>query len=216
VTMQRRRFGYALLIETGAHAGMVLPLTSDTFTIGRELDNTLVLDSPRLSRYHARLRISPSGTVLLEDLNSTNGTFVNGYLISSARRLALGDTFTLAGTVRLRLIEDESMRDFPPPEQGAIPAVETVRSPLPGSDVGPAESETSASPALAPTRVLPSAEQAATAERPASRPRYLYEIIGVLLLLVCGALALGIYLWFAPPGFWQQLFTALELPFPAP
>jgi len=214
--MQRRRFGYALLIETGAHAGMVLPLTSDTFTIGRELDNTLVLDSPRLSRYHARLRISPSGMVLLEDLNSTNGTFVNGYLISSARRLALGDTFTLAGTVRLRLIEDESVRDFTPPEQWAIPAVEAIHYPMPGSDVGPAESETWISPALAPTSLLLSKEQTATAARPASRPRYLYGIVGVLLLLVCTALALGVYLWFAPPGFWQQIFTALELPFPAP
>lgn len=214
--MQRRRFGYALLIETGAHAGMVLPLTSDTFTIGRELDNTLVLDSPRLSRYHARLRISPSGTVLLEDLNSTNGTFVNGTLISGVRRLALGDAFTLAGTVRLCLIEDESVRDLTPPEQWAIPAVEAIHYPRPSSDADPAESETWISPALAPTMTPSPAEQAATTVRPASRPRYLYGIIGVLLLLVCSALALGVYLWFAPPGFWQQIFTALELPFPAP
>lgn len=222
--MQQQRISYALLIETGAHTGMVLPLTSEIFTIGRELDNNLVLDSPRLSRYHARLRISPAGTVLLEDLGSTNGIISEeGFRLSGVRRLKIGEAFTLAGTVRLRLIEDESARDFAPPAQWTVPAVEAVRYPMPGSGAGPMESETWITPALAPALIPTNTESGADAEsaagegtRPQRGARFLYAIIGLLALALCGVLALSVYLWFAPSSFWQQISVILGLPFPTP
>jgi pSer/pThr/pTyr-binding forkhead associated (FHA) protein len=46
-------------------------------TIGRSPDNALIIDNPAVSGHHARV-FSESGAVILEDLNSTNGTFVNG------------------------------------------------------------------------------------------------------------------------------------------
>ena len=214
--MQQQHLSYALLIETGAHTGMVLPLTSDTFTMGREIDNNLVLDSPRLSRYHARIRISPAGTVLLEDLGSTNGTFINGYLLSGARRLKVGETFTLAGTIRLRLIEDESARDFTPPEQWAVPAVEAVRYPMPGSTSSPTESETWIAPALAPTMDPTQTEDRTAAATAAHKVRLPYIIIVLLLMALCATLALGVYMWFAPSSAWQIVFQTLGLPFPGP
>ncbi|MBN1920155.1 MAG: FHA domain-containing protein [Anaerolineae bacterium] len=212
--MQQQHSSYALLIETGAHTGMVLPLSGDTFTMGREIDNNLVLDSPRLSRYHARIRISPAGTVLLEDLGSTNGTFINGYLLSGVRRLKVGETFTLAGTIRLCLIENESARDFTPPEQWAVPAVEAVRYPMPGSTASPTESETWIAPALAPA-IDPSQTGDQSAATTATHKVRLPQIlIGLLLMALCITLALGVYLWFAPTSAWQIIFQTLGLPFP--
>lgn len=214
--MQQRRTSYALVIETGAHAGMALPLTGALFTIGRELDNTLVLDSPRLSRYHVRLRISPAGTVLLEDLDSTNGTFIEGYLLSGVRRLLPGEAFTLAGTIRLRLIEDESAQEFTPPAQWAAPAVEPERLPMPGSAAPASHAETWIAPALTPASPPTQSEAPAAESAAAHGPRLLYAVIGLLLLALCGVLALGSYFWFAPLSFWQQVFTVLGLPFPPP
>lgn len=219
--MVQQRLSYALLIETGSHAGMVLPLTSNTFTIGRELDNTLVLDSFRLSRYHARLRISPAGTVLLEDLNSTNGTFVAGKLVSGVQRLSIGESFDLAGTIRLRLIEDEGARAFVPPEHWVNPAVEPDRKTIREASPSPAERQSIAPPT--DLRLPSSAPESPQMEnavgssvRQASGARLAYAVIGLLSLALCGVLGLSVYMWFAPPSFWQQVFSLLGLAFPTP
>lgn len=212
--MPPQHTSYALLIETGAHAGMVIPVTGELFTIGRELDNSLVLDSPRLSRYHARLRISPAGTVLLEDLNSTNGTFVNGYSISGTRRLMLNEAFTLAGTIRLRLIEMTKTESPLDPAQWTVTVREPAHLSRAGSTAAPLESETWIAPALAST-LPPNAIQAPSASR-RHRPIGLYLLIGFLLLTIVSVLALSIYLWFAPPQVWQQIMTLLKVPIPPP
>ncbi len=56
-------------------------------TIGRARDNDLVLEDGRVSRHHARLQ-SRAGSLVLTDLDSTNGTVVNG---SRIREVVLGD-----------------------------------------------------------------------------------------------------------------------------
>jgi hypothetical protein len=55
-----------------------------TLVIGRDSTNQIVLDVNFVSRKHAQLVILDSGQVLIKDLNSTNGTFVNGNRITEA------------------------------------------------------------------------------------------------------------------------------------
>ena len=57
--------------------------------IGRTSDNDLQIDSKFVSRHHAQLVTSEEGTVL-EDLNSTNGVYLNGRRVRR-HRLAEGD-----------------------------------------------------------------------------------------------------------------------------
>ena len=52
-------------------------LRESVVNIGRRLENHVVIDDPRISRYHAQLR-AIKGHFVLFDLNSTGGTFVNG------------------------------------------------------------------------------------------------------------------------------------------
>jgi pSer/pThr/pTyr-binding forkhead associated (FHA) protein len=60
------------------------PFTKDSFTIGRNEGNDIVIDNPAVSGLHAR--IDKSGDIyILTDLQSTNGTFVNGKSITSHR-----------------------------------------------------------------------------------------------------------------------------------
>ncbi len=58
--------------------------------VGREMDCEIVLDFGHISRYHAKVNVSPGG-VYIEDLQSTNGTFVNGNKIRGRVRLNPGD-----------------------------------------------------------------------------------------------------------------------------
>lgn len=67
------------------------PTTARTITtIGREVDNDVVVDDPRVSKYHAK--ITQSGDQgLIEDLVSTNGTFVNGKRIFEPMLIQVND-----------------------------------------------------------------------------------------------------------------------------
>lgn len=73
----------------------VFPLGQAVINIGRRLDNTLVIDDPRVSRNHAQLR-AIKGRYVIFDLNSTGGTFVNGQRTSQSVLYA-GDVISLAG-----------------------------------------------------------------------------------------------------------------------
>jgi hypothetical protein len=53
-------------------------------TIGRTEGNSIVIPHPSLSGSHSQLQLNPDGTYTISDLNSVNGTFVNGAQISEA------------------------------------------------------------------------------------------------------------------------------------
>ncbi|WP_096084834.1 FHA domain-containing protein [Agaribacterium haliotis] len=85
--------------------GSRFELGSETL-VGREVECKVLLDSPLISRYHAKLSISERG-VLVEDLNSANGTFVNGRRIRDITAVSIGDELCFE-TQRFRLTSPES------------------------------------------------------------------------------------------------------------
>lgn len=78
-------------IATGEGREFVGPLP---VTLGRTTDNTIVLNSNRISRRHAVLR-AEAGRVILQDAQSTNGTFVNEARITEAIPLTSGSGFQI-------------------------------------------------------------------------------------------------------------------------
>jgi hypothetical protein len=78
--------------------GPTVPLRKDHVTVGRALDNDVVVEDSRVSRYHAELRRLPSGWTI-RDRRSTNGSFLNGRPIQPTEPspLALGDVVSLGG-----------------------------------------------------------------------------------------------------------------------
>lgn len=62
---------------SGPLAGRQFNFTTTWLRLGRERDNEIVIDSPLVSRHHALVNVTPAG-VALRDLESTNGTWVNG------------------------------------------------------------------------------------------------------------------------------------------
>lgn len=63
---------------------------SGEMLVGREVECHIQLDSRQISRYHAKLTTSPNG-LYVEDLNSSNGTYVNKHKIRSRTHIGLGD-----------------------------------------------------------------------------------------------------------------------------
>jgi LysM repeat protein len=79
----------SLLMRRGPHPNRPFPLGKDVITIGRGLDNDIVVDDAEVSRHHARLTRQGNDWVL-EDLGSRNGTFVNGQRITGPVTLPPG------------------------------------------------------------------------------------------------------------------------------
>jgi pSer/pThr/pTyr-binding forkhead associated (FHA) protein len=84
-------------------------MNKERYTIGRLPDNDIRIDNPAVSGHHS-LIINILNDSFLEDLNSTNGTYVNGKLIKK-HALQHGDVIT-AGHHQLRFVEeDEAQQD---------------------------------------------------------------------------------------------------------
>ena len=67
---------FSLMMSKGPAVGYVYPLEGKTISLGRDLTNDIVVQDPEVSRFHLRLHYSQRG-YLIEDLRSTNGTFIN-------------------------------------------------------------------------------------------------------------------------------------------
>jgi pSer/pThr/pTyr-binding forkhead associated (FHA) protein len=91
-----------LVAQGGPFDGRVVPVIGEVM-VGRAAENQLVLDDPSLSRKHARLR-GQGRRLELEDLGSSNGTFVNGRKVGRAQAVP-GDTVRF-GELTFR-VEDE-------------------------------------------------------------------------------------------------------------
>lgn len=79
-------------------------MNKERYTVGRLPDNDIRIDNPAVSGHHS-LIINILNDSFLEDLSSTNGTYVNGKLIKK-HALQHGDTITV-GLHQLRFVEDE-------------------------------------------------------------------------------------------------------------
>jgi len=93
-----------LLMSVDGKAVEEIVLTRPETTIGRRSHNDIVIDHLAVSSQHAVLR-SDQGELWLEDLKSTNGTYVNGQAVSR-RRLSHGDVIEL-GKTRLEVCLDD-------------------------------------------------------------------------------------------------------------
>jgi pSer/pThr/pTyr-binding forkhead associated (FHA) protein len=84
-------------------------LTKDRTTLGRRPYNDIVIDNLAVSGEHAVLQMT-GGDVFLEDLNSTNGTYVNGKAIKK-KQLANADAIEI-GKYKIKFVADEAVDNF--------------------------------------------------------------------------------------------------------
>jgi FHA domain/Domain of unknown function (DUF4388) len=94
--------------------------------IGRHDSNDLRFNSRNVSNYHAEILVEPEGLVL-HDLGSTNGTYVNEERVRR-RRLGHGDRIRIGGNeITVRLTTADGAKDMPPLAAPTLPAEGTFR-----------------------------------------------------------------------------------------
>ena len=86
------------MITQGNQAGLSADLAGGVIMIGRGSDCQLILDDDYVSTRHARVVGSPSG-IYVEDLGSTNGTYVNGQRITAPTTITLADAVRIGKTM---------------------------------------------------------------------------------------------------------------------
>jgi FHA domain-containing protein len=102
---QRRPVHLVVQRSPSLEAGAIFPVDSAPVTVGRGGQNDLVLDGDEFaSARHARIEARGDG-VWVQDLDSTNGTFLNGARVVGAERMGPGDVLRV-GETDLRVEED--------------------------------------------------------------------------------------------------------------
>ena len=91
---------FQLIVRRGPQPNQSYELNKDIVTLGRDITNDIVINDPEVSRHHLRMTRGAGGFTI-EDLGSTNGTFVNGQRLTGARPLRPGDMVGLGETVTL-------------------------------------------------------------------------------------------------------------------
>jgi phosphoserine phosphatase RsbU/P len=107
----------SLVTIKGPSSGQHFPLPGDTALIGRQEDSSIYLDSLAVSRQHARI-VCHGGEYFVEDVGSSNGTFINGRRISRPTILTERDILQIGPYVLgLRIEPPEPPSELPLPDQ---------------------------------------------------------------------------------------------------
>lgn len=152
-----------LVMRLGPNPGKSYDLTQEELTIGRDVSNHIVINDPEISRRHAKLTAQADG-YLIEDMGSTNGTFIDGQRLMGPHVLRHGEMIMLGEKVSLVFESlgfdpDATLIGGSPESSRPQSAVDTFRVP-------PAP-QPSYEPPIPRTEVMPAAE-----DYPSYEPQY--------------------------------------------
>ncbi len=185
---------FQLIMRSGPTPGAAFALEGDQMTIGRDSTNEIVINDAEVSRRHARLTFQ-GGKYVLEDLGSTNGTFVNGQRLSGPRVLKAGEVISFGEQIVL-VFESISLdpgATMVSPRAAAVPASPRPMPPPPP----PAQYAGSVPAGPVPASTAP------------QRNNLLPIFIGVgVLLLVC--VCVGFFWWVDATYRWCVFFPFLS------
>lgn len=154
-------------------------MNKERYTVGRLPDNDIRIDNPAVSGHHS-LVINILNDSFLEDLNSTNGTYVNGKLIKK-HALQHGDVVTV-GHHQLRFVDTQGMDSEPDEFEKTMiitpgSAVAAQAAKKASAIVPPAAPAPAATAAKAPTAPVKGGAPGATGEHPVALPKAKLQVL---------------------------------------
>ena len=93
----RKMSNRVTVVRSDTQAGLSFQVTTAT-VVGRSDQSDVMLEDPYASEFHFRL-VAQDGTLMVSDLGSTNGTYVNGRRITTPTNLRRGDALQVGKTV---------------------------------------------------------------------------------------------------------------------
>jgi len=172
-----------LEVDSGPAQGREFQLRG-TMRIGRTLDNEIWVEDSQVSRHHAAIS-RETGGFTLQDLGSSNGTFLNEQRISGPRILNDGDRIRVGNT---NLVFCTGAASTPAPRPSEPAARPTMTAQWPPNSSG-----------------IPVPADAKARQRSGGRPVVVLVLVVLLGVLLCAIAALGLYLTLGKPdlGGWQ-------------
>lgn len=183
---------YQLVMKTGPAPGKVYTLEKSEILIGREAGSDVFINDVEVSRRHAHLTLQ-GNNYMLEDLGSTNGTFINGQMLTGPRLLQPNDTIILGEKVSLTF---EAVA-FDPNATLVTPSTSEPMPQEPLQEAVPPRQESSPQtvsppPPIYAGRVPPSPVEPFVQEAPSPRRTWLWASLGCAFMLICVLLGAAI------------------------
>lgn len=209
---------FELVMIVGPTPEKKFTLSKQEIIIGRDVNADVVINIAEVSRRHSRMRLEPGG-YSIEDLGSTNGTFVNGqrlsgpHLLRSGERIQLGEAVTLVFQVAAYDMDATVVT----PSSGfdtvaagpATPAVAAPRQPRPAPSMQPYPAQQPAYSGRVPAG--PAAPVPVPVPEKEGRP-WLWAGLGCVGVMIClvviGAVAFDFLDLYCTPPF-NSLFSFL-------
>jgi hypothetical protein len=226
---------FRLTVRQGLTPGKVFELALDEIIIGRDLKADVVLNDPEISRNHCRLTAQGNG-YQVEDMESTNGTFVNNQKVTGGPRMlqpgdlvGLGENLVLeygvsdaaAATIVMQPGAHIPVVQAPPPPPP--PPVESYAPPpaaLPDMGAGMPPMGEPAAPSEPAWMAAPPPPAAPIITQKKSNRNTIIAIVVAVILLCCCCSIVAIGGWYyytnflktqVPTGGWLPLLSLLSL-----
>lgn len=183
------KVSFRLTVRQGPVPGKIIELAKDIIVMGRDVNNDIVVNDAEVSRTHTRLT-AQGESYIVEDLASTNGTFLNGQRLTGPKLMRHGDMLGLGETV---VMEYGVLKDAHDPNSTVVAS---GSAPLNLPPSAPVIGSFSAEPAPAPRVVTAPLSEASGRPAPAAalpvstaprdnRPLIIGGVCGCLTICGC-------------------------------
>ena len=216
---------YQFVMRSGPTVGKAYPLDAQEVTIGRDAVNIIAINDAEISRRHARMELRGSAYVI-QDLGSTNGTFVNGTRISGMQVLNPGDTVSFGEGIVLvyepvadnnatilsskspQTIQKQAPAPIPTPRPAPAPTPRPVPAPTPRPVPAPTPRPASVPAPVysgqVPAGPVPMPPESAPAKK--RFPAWLIIVI-IALVVICGCV--GVFVVIDQLSLWCKVVPFL-------
>jgi predicted component of type VI protein secretion system len=186
---------FQFVMRAGPNPGKIYPLEAPEIVIGRDASNIVAINDAEVSRKHAKLSLHGSAYVI-QDLGSTNGTFVNGQRVTSTQVLNPGDTVAFGENISLTyeaafdanatvIASAQAPRTVVPAQRPA-----PVAAPAPAPVYAPAPAPAPVYSGQVPAGPVPAA---APAKKKGSSKVMIFIILGIVLCLIVACIAFFVW-----------------------
>lgn len=187
--------GFRLVMSEGPQPGQTFVLDRDLLAIGRDPTNNIVVNDPQVSRQHARIA-RQGDLMVIEDVGSTNGTFVNGMRLTSPHTLVNGDMIGLGDAATLTFYGGSAITTEPLPGRATVSMQQPYYEPPPP----PRPAYTAA-----PSPVAQPVAQPTEGKKSKTGLWVGCGCLVLLLIIACAAVFALDYLQMLPPIFYEPL-----------